>query len=621
MNKKTKTSSRINYLGLLTISFLSLTTAIGCAGDFSQFGDRQRKTAPQDASSVGVMTYNAEKKDVLHLIEQNQQIEFRVINEAYGVYEFHNVDLKEVRHALPSAQVEMNAYIDTFNTQDLRKTFENPSKKAVELLNAKLMEEEETEGEQGDEDSPTEEDDQRLNKCADDIAEPTALLEVKSPTVDLKTVSVDLGVTIKLSGANSAANPSHPSNLKSAFVVLPPNGSKQQDMVVFAAQEFEFQPDSYGLYTVVYAVQDDRDVCGLAAVDFVVSGNIPFAAEKEVDEDLVKAVDMSLFTHLSAVQAEDSWKISSGKDVKIAVIDSGVNYNHFALNSNIATFPDEIPENQLDDDGNGFVDDVVGYDFVNSDAYPFDDQGHGSHVAGLAASPLFGMAKEATIMPVKALGPRGGDMASIVGGILYAVENGAQILNMSFGNYGVAHPSLVEALNHAEAKGVLVTAASGNGDPVFGFGLSTDQIPNFPSALPNDNIIAVAASDSQNPLASYSNYGKNTVDIIAPGGMAPDDGLVSAFLENPQEIQFLPMAGTSMASPIVAGVVAQVWAMNPELSALEVKEILMTAGEEDSSLKEYVVSGRALNAHTVVKHYQKLLEDESDTPSGCGCFH
>src|SRR5690606_16981905 len=132
------------------------------------------------------------------------------------------------------------------------------------------------------------------------------------------------------------------------------------------------------------------------------------------------------------------------------------------------------------------IDDVVGYDFANSDSFPFDDQGHGSHVAGLTASSVTGLAKKARILSVKALGPSGGDIASIVGGSFYAVDNGAKVLNMSFGNYGAPHPKLVEAMDYAEEKGVIVVAASGNGHPMFGIGMNTDVMPNFPSSFPHE---------------------------------------------------------------------------------------------------------------------------------------
>ncbi|MCB0361814.1 MAG: S8 family serine peptidase, partial [Bdellovibrionales bacterium] len=375
---------------------------------------------------------------------------------------------------------------------------------------------------------------------------------------------------------------------------------------VFFSPFLRYKPDAYGQYSIVVIVQDDRQVCAFSSFEFIVTGNKPYLGTREKFGSRLDILDKNLFSHRSEIRADQALEISQnkGKGVIIAVIDSGVNYNHPAQINNIWLNKKEVANNNIDDDNNGKIDDLIGYDFVNDDAFPFDDQGHGSHVSGLIASEYFGIAPHSLIMPLKALSPKGGDIGSIVGAIYYAVDQGAHILNLSLGSYGPPHPHLVEAINYAESKNVLVVAASGNGDPNSGAGLDTDKFPNFPSAFDNKNIISVAAKDSQHLLAPYSNYGMNSVDIAAPGGNPPDELLNSCFLENPSNILFTGMAGTSMAAPLVSGTLALMLSDSPKLSIDEVKNILLTSGRVAPGLEKLTVSGRYLDTLEALKKSQ-----------------
>lgn len=219
------------------------------------------------------------------------------------------------------------------------------------------------------------------------------------------------------------------------------------------------------------------------------------------------------------IDAPELWEQTRGdQGTVVAVIDTGVYWQHPDLKPNMWVNPGEVPGNDIDDDDNGYVDDVRGYDFYNYDGSVYDaydgDQ-HGTHVAGIIAAAAdngIGIAgvTDATIMPLKFLGPWGGDDYSAAEAIFYAVDNGADVINCSWGGGGESEV-LDEAIAYANQAGVLMVCAAGN------WGENTDEWINYPSGSPSPNIISVAATDRDDELAYYSNYGVNTVDIAAPG--------------------------------------------------------------------------------------------------------
>ncbi len=230
------------------------------------------------------------------------------------------------------------------------------------------------------------------------------------------------------------------------------------------------------------------------------------------------------------IDAPEAWDLTKGSpNVVIAVIDSGVAYDHPDLAPNMWTNPREIPNNGIDDDNNGFVDDVRGWDFVTGDNDPMDVNEHGTHVAGTIAakgnngSGITGVMWEAKIMPLRFLAASGfGSIADLDAAIKYAVANGAKVINASFGSRGCSLTQY-NAINDANSAGVLFVAAAGND------GTSNESTPHFPSsfseasicqgqqkaALPN--VISVAATDSNDRLANFSNFGDNAVQVAAPG--------------------------------------------------------------------------------------------------------
>lgn len=298
-----------------------------------------------------------------------------------------------------------------------------------------------------------------------------------------------------------------------------------------------------------------------------------------------------------------------GEGVTIAVIDTGVYYNHPHLSPNIKTNETDkhgSNANNNDDDGNGFVDDYVGWDFYNGDAYPIDDNGHGTHVAGLAASTYMGVAPKAKILPVKVLGSDGrGDLGTIAAGIMYAIDRGADIINLSLGGSGGAEisaevQSIINSVQFAKQNDSLIIAAAGNGGG-DGLGDCNDNLPIYPANIQEDNVIAVASVNLYNELTEYSNFGGSTVHIAAPGGDYTTGGLSSTGIPScygPCDLSDVPYResmGTSMATPIVSGFAAVVKSANKTLNHQQIKELIINNGTKLEALNGLIKSSSVIN--------------------------
>ena len=291
---------------------------------------------------------------------------------------------------------------------------------------------------------------------------------------------------------------------------------------------------------------------------------------------------------LAAIQAPAAWDVAvgTGKTV-VAVIDSGLDLTHPDLGANLWTNPGEVAGNGLDDDGNGFVDDVHGYDFGRDLPDPTDDFGHGTHVAGILGAAgdnklgVVGVDWHATIMPLRFLDARGdgytGDAARALN---YAVANGAKVVNCSWGG-AAPSPALAAAVARARAAGVVVVAAAGNGSR----DLATAS--NYPAsyAAAFDNVVSVAATDYQDRLAGFSNYGA-TVTLAAPG-----DGILSTLPRG----QSGTKSGTSMATAFVSGALALLWDTHPEWTAAQVVAKLKASVDVLPALAGKTATGGRLN--------------------------
>jgi subtilisin family serine protease len=250
-----------------------------------------------------------------------------------------------------------------------------------------------------------------------------------------------------------------------------------------------------------------------------------------------------------------AWKLTEGSsEIIVAVIDSGVDYFHPDLQANIAVNTAEKNGSPgVDDDRNGYIDDVYGWDFYNDRPNGYDDNGHGTHCAGIIAAPknsigVRGIAPRVKILPVKFLGEKGsGDTADAIRAVNYAVSRGARILSNSWGGGGASR-LLDDAIQRAVNRGVIFVAAAGNN------ALDNDAEPNYPANYPN--VLSVGSSDSADRKSSFSNFGATTVHVFAPG---------SAILSTYPNGQYRTLSGTSMATPQVSGALALAVSLRPNL--------------------------------------------------------
>ncbi|HZN02383.1 MAG TPA: S8 family peptidase, partial [Candidatus Polarisedimenticolia bacterium] len=218
------------------------------------------------------------------------------------------------------------------------------------------------------------------------------------------------------------------------------------------------------------------------------------------------------------IDADQAWGVSRGShDVLVGVIDTGIDYNHPDLAANIWTNPGEIPGNTIDDDGNGFVDDIHGYDFANNDSDPFDDNGHGSHCSGTIGGVgnngvgVAGVNWQVSLMALKFLSGGGsGTTANAVRAVEYSTMMGVDLTSNSWGGGGFSQ-ALYDAVAAAGAANIAFVAAAGND------GTDNDVSPHYPSNYDLANVISVAATDHNDAKASFSNWGATTVDLGAPG--------------------------------------------------------------------------------------------------------
>jgi len=298
------------------------------------------------------------------------------------------------------------------------------------------------------------------------------------------------------------------------------------------------------------------------------------------------------------IDAPEAWDINTGSNtVVVAVIDSGVDYNHPDLRNRIWSNPDEIPNNGLDDDNNGFVDDVRGWDFESNsnDNDPMDEHNHGTHVSGIIgaqtnnARGIAGINWNIQIMPLKFMNARGnGATSAAIKAINYAVANGAVLSNNSWGGGGFSQ-ALFDTIQAANQRGHLFIAAAGNG--LQGIGFDTDNTGHYPSTYNLPNIISVAATDQQDQLTPFSNFGSRTVDLAAPGLQ------IQSTIRNGQYQAF---NGTSMAAPFVTGVIGLLLAQNNTLTVNELKAAVLDNVDPIPALSGQLLTGGRLNAFKAI---------------------
>ena len=289
------------------------------------------------------------------------------------------------------------------------------------------------------------------------------------------------------------------------------------------------------------------------------------------------------------VHATDAWDVTTGANVVVAVVDTGVDYAHADLAANSWSNPAD-PANGVDDDHNGFVDDVHGADFVDEDSNPTDDAGHGSHVAGIIgakgnnATGVTGIDWDVKVMALKFLDEDGeGNTADAANAIDYAVSHGARVINASWGGPAFSL-ALYQAVRRAGEKGVVFTAAAGND------GHNSDVKPDFPAAFDLPNVISVAATDADDDLVDFSNYGATSVDLAAPG-----DDIESTVPASTDHSGYASFSGTSMATPFVTGAVALYLSRFPQATGDQARTAILQGVDKLPSLAGKVATGGRLN--------------------------
>ncbi len=280
--------------------------------------------------------------------------------------------------------------------------------------------------------------------------------------------------------------------------------------------------------------------------------------------------------NMNDIRAPQAWNTGSGsRDVPVAVIDSGVQMDHPDLKDNIWTNPGEIPDNGIDDDNNGYIDDVHGWDFVSSDNSPgYEGEpigAHGTHVAGTIGAVgdngigVAGVNWRSSIMPLTVCSPSGSCYLNLaISALQYAVDKGVRVSNNSYGGAGCDYLPFRDAIAAAGTRGHLFVAAAGNN------GSNNDTSPFCPASYNLSNVISVAASKPDGQLASFSNYG-DSVDLAAPG-----QGIISTLPEGGfgKSGGYGSLNGTSMAAPHVAGAAALLLSLHPDWTVAQVKERL-----------------------------------------------
>ncbi|MCS5582785.1 MAG: S8 family serine peptidase, partial [Pseudomonadales bacterium] len=301
------------------------------------------------------------------------------------------------------------------------------------------------------------------------------------------------------------------------------------------------------------------------------------------------------------IDAPQAWDIGTGtEEILVGVIDSGFDYTHEDLKANAWTNPGESgldengkdkKTNGIDDDGNGYVDDFRGWDWVNNDNDPMDDNNHGTHCSGTIGGVgnngigVAGVAWKVKIVGLKFLSGGGsGNTADAIKAVKYATTIGVDLTSNSWGGGG-SQEIMKEAIEEANEAGIMFIAAAGNDSKDNGL------VPSYPAGYDVANVISVASTTSAGVLSSFSNYGATSVDIAAPGS-----DIYSTIPGN----RYASYSGTSMATPAVSGAVALMLSENPAMTASEIRSQLLDSGRKMESLKSKVVTEAQMNVSNML---------------------
>ena len=292
------------------------------------------------------------------------------------------------------------------------------------------------------------------------------------------------------------------------------------------------------------------------------------------------------------IAVEAAWGLNKGsRKVVIAVIDTGIDYNHPDLKNNVWTNAQEVAGNGIDDDKNGYVDDIHGWNAFAKNGDPMDGNAHGTHCAGTIGAEhdnsmgVAGVMNEVSLMGVKFLSNEGsGTLADAVIAIDYATKMNVDIMSNSWGGGGYSL-AMEDAIKAAKNKGILFVAAAGND------AANNDSVPHYPSNYAVDNVISVASHTFNDELSTFSCYGKKTVHVAAPG---------TNILSTTPNNQYKVFSGTSMATPHVSGALGLLIAQEGRLPVLDVRNRLMATSTPGSVYRKSTVGGGRLNAYNLL---------------------
>ena len=299
-------------------------------------------------------------------------------------------------------------------------------------------------------------------------------------------------------------------------------------------------------------------------------------SRKEINDPL--AIDQWSLEQLAVKWFWDTQSNENSR-VKVAIIDTGIDYNHEDLLVNIEINKNEIPDNQVDDDKNGYVDDVYGWNSSENTNDPFDMYTHGTHVSGIIGATstneigITGLNRNVGIIPIRFVGLNGGGSTeSAIRAFDYAVIRGAKVINLSWGGANDS-PILKEIINRCREKGILIVAAAGNEST------DNDKVPTYPASFNLDNIISVAAINLRGELSSFSNWGKRAVHVAAPG-----ESILSTIKGNKYGFS----DGTSMATPHISAIATLLWSKNENWNYIQVRDNILKNCSVTQSLKDKI---------------------------------
>ena len=333
---------------------------------------------------------------------------------------------------------------------------------------------------------------------------------------------------------------------------------------------------------------------------------------EQLSLDQVYAQSSSAFTqNYSNVRVDQAWQLSSAYASNnrpiVAILDTGLDKDHIVFKNSGALWVNlkEIPGNGIDDDQNGYIDDINGWNFISNAASFADDEGHGTHVGGIIVGATLDIFSQnidqakIQIMPLKFLDAQGsGSTANAIKAIYYAVNNGAKIINNSWGGPGYSS-ALLEALTYAYNHQILIVSAAGNSSK------NNDINEMYPANYGVPSNISIAATSDTDKLASFSNYGIQKVHLASPG--------IYIYSTLPGNL-FGSMSGTSMAAPFVSGIAALALREAPALSGYQLKSLLVSSGYSIGNLTSKIQSGSRIDAYSLISQVKSNPGITSNQP-------